>query len=98
MTRLARGEASEVQSAAEIAATTRWLLEHELDRPAEPAAIGGLMCWLYDIDEPVLILRRAQIESLLGRTHKYESDKIKEAAVAVFEIPSRPVAVRSVAR
>jgi hypothetical protein len=68
-------KSSEVQSAHEIERLERTLLALELRYPQAAAAIGGPIVWAHPIDTAVTILRRSEIEAMLGvakRRHSIE--------------------------
>lgn len=76
---------SEVQSAYEIREMEIRLLQLELERPLSPLAIGGSMCWSYEIADAIVVLRRSQLEGQLGLVERRHSiDEVVEAARVVF--------------
>lgn len=77
-------EPSEVQSAQQIRELESTLLQLELDHPVAPLAIGGPMCWSYDIDDAITVLRRAILEARLGLLAGQKLEQVKGAAHIVF--------------
>lgn len=76
---------SEVQSAHEICDMELRLLELELERPLSPLAIGGSMCWSYEIDDAIVVLRRSQLEGQLDlMERRYSIGEAGDAARVVF--------------
>lgn len=75
----------EVQSANESRDLEITVLELELKRPLPAVAVGGAMCWTYDIADAVVALRRSELEARLGRVNRMQSVKeITQAARTVF--------------
>jgi hypothetical protein len=76
---------SEVLSPQEINELHRAALRRELENPQPALAIGGAMCWAYDLDEAIPVLRRSQIEYELGLARRTDSvEAIRETAIPVL--------------
>jgi len=76
--------ASEVQSAQQIRELELTLLRIELEHPLAPLAIGGPMCWSYDIDDAISVLRRTELEARLGLVPGHKLEHVESAAYTVF--------------
>lgn len=71
-----------LQTAADIRALETTLLELEL---AHPVAIGGSLGGRYGIDDDLAVLRRSEVESMLGRVDRAHSiGEVTNSAGAVF--------------
>jgi hypothetical protein len=77
---------SEVQSPQQIRAARVVALELELARPELMLLVGGAMRWDYEIDGPIVVLRRSDLEWELGRPEPTHSKReVIDAAFHIFE-------------
>lgn len=79
-----RDLASEVQTAQQAQELFLELLRLELQRPTNPVAIGGSMCWAYPIEAEVAVLRRSQIEAQLHLRHQATGAETVDAGRTIF--------------
>jgi hypothetical protein len=74
----------EVQSAQQLRELQQRLLQRELTQPFPPTAVGGPLCWLYDIGDALVLLRQTEIEAELGLKHARDPAAVKRAASEVL--------------